>query len=280
MILRQSLNRRRDFMPEKAAAFIKSIIGFEPEVGIILGSGLGSLAEKLEHPVYINYGDIPGFASSTAPGHKGRLAFGELSGKKAVCMQGRFHFYEGYAMRDIVYPVRVLKMLGIKTLLVTNAAGGINTSFRVGDLMLISDHINMMGTNPLIGKNADEFGPRFCDMSKTYTPALRELAKAAAEKCGIPLREGVYIACTGPSYETPAEIKAFRILGADAVGMSTVPEVIAASHCSLPVLAISLITNMASGVLDQPLSGEEVIEIGSKKAGELQTLVREIVHGL
>jgi purine-nucleoside phosphorylase len=267
-------------MPDQAVAYIKSITDFKPEVGIILGSGLGSLAEKLEQPEYVSYSKIPGFAKSTAPGHKGRLAFGLIAGKKVVCMQGRFHFYEGWAMRDIVYPVRVMKMLGIKTLIVTNAAGGVNTSFHVGDLMLISDHINLLGTNPLIGPNADEFGPRFCDMSKAYTPALRELAKKAAEKCGLALREGVYIACTGPSYETPAEIRAFRTLGADAVGMSTVPEVITASHCGLPVLAISLITNMASGVLDRPLSGEEVIEIGNKKADELQSLVKEIVHGL
>ncbi len=267
-------------MPNQSVSYIKKLIDFEPEIGIILGSGLGSLAEKLVNPVYINYSDIPGFLKSTAPGHKGRLAFGELSGKKVVCMQGRFHFYEGHPMRDIAFPVRVLKMLGVKILLVTNAAGGVNASFCVGDFMLITDHINFMGTNPLIGSNDDTFGPRFCDMSKAYTPELRNAAKAAAQKCGIKLHEGVYLACTGPSYETPAEIRAFRILGADAVGMSTVPEVIAASHCSLPVLAISLITNMASGVLEQPLSGEEVIEIGNQKAEELQKLVGEIIHGL
>jgi purine-nucleoside phosphorylase len=224
--------------------------------------------------------DIPGFARSTAPGHKGRLVFGTLSGKTVVCMQGRFHYYEGYSMQDIVFPIRVLKLLGIKALIITNAAGGVNTSFSVGDLMLITDHINFLGINPLIGPNAEEFGPRFCDMGKTYTPALRELAKKAASVCGLTLKEGVYIACTGPSYETPAEIRAFRTLGADAVGMSTVPEAITASHCSLPVLAISLITNMAAGVLDQTLSGEEVIEIGNKKAGELQALVKEVVHEL
>ncbi len=267
-------------MPDAAVSYIKSFTDFEPEIGIILGSGLGSLAEKLENPVYLNYSGIPGFAKSTAPGHKGRLVFGLLSGKKVVCMQGRFHYYEGWAMRDIVFPVRVLKSLGIKTLLVTNAAGGVNTNYNVGDFMLIRDHINFMGNNPLIGTNNDSFGPRFCDMSKAYAPHLREIAKAAAQKCGMQLHEGVYLACTGPSYETPAEIRAFRLLGADAVGMSTVPEVIAASHCSLPVLAVSLITNMASGVLEQPLSGEEVIEIGDKKSAELQTLVREIVYGL
>lgn len=267
-------------MPNKAAEYIKAQISTLPEIGVILGSGLGSLAEKLEDPFFINYGDIPGFPRSTAPGHKGRLAFGRLAGKKLVCMQGRFHFYEGYKMSEIALPVRTLKLLGIKTLIVTNAAGGVNTSFEVGDLMLIKDHINMMGTNPLIGPNADDFGERFPDMSKSYTPALRELAKKAAAKLGMSLHEGVYCACTGPSYETPAEIRAFRILGADTVGMSTVPEVIVAGHCGLPVLAISLVTNMAAGVLDQPLSGDEVIEIGNKKSAELQALVAEIIHEL
>ncbi|HOO25231.1 MAG TPA: purine-nucleoside phosphorylase [Clostridiales bacterium] len=267
-------------MPIKAAEYIKSQISTLPEIGVILGSGLGSLAEKLEDPFFINYGDIPGFPRSTAPGHKGRLAFGRLSGKNLVCMQGRFHFYEGYKMSEIALPIRTLKLLGIKTLIVTNAAGGVNTSFEVGDLMLIKDHINMMGTNPLIGPNADDFGERFPDMSKTYTPALRELAHKAAAKLGMSLHEGVYCGCTGPSYETPAEIRAFRVLGADTVGMSTVPEVIVAGHCGLPILAISLVTNMAAGVLDQPLSGDEVIEIGNKKSAELQALVAEIIYEL
>ncbi len=267
-------------MYSQALSYLRSVTDKTPEVGIVLGSGLGSLADRLSDPVFVDYGDIPGFARSTAPGHKGRLVFGTLSGKTVVCMQGRFHYYEGYSMQDIVFPIRVLKLLGIKALIITNAAGGVNTSFSVGDLMLITDHINFLGINPLIGPNAEEFGPRFCDMGKTYTPALRELAKKAASVCGLTLKEGVYIVCTGPSYETPAEIRAFRTLGADAVGMSTVPEAITASHCSLPVLAISLITNMAAGVLDQTLSGEEVIEIGNKKAGELQALVKEVVHEL
>ncbi len=267
-------------MYSQALSYLRSVTDKTPEVGIVLGSGLGSLADRLSDPVFVDYGDIPGFARSTAPGHKGRLVFGTLSGKTVVCMQGRFHYYEGYSMQDIVFPIRVLKLLGIKALIITNAAGGVNTSFSVGDLMLITDHINFLGINPLIGPNAEEFGPRFCDMGKTYTPALRELAKKVASVCGLTLKEGVYIACTGPSYETPAEIRAFRTLGADAVGMSTVPEAITASHCSLPVLAISLITNMAAGVLDQTLSGEEVIEIGNKKAGELQALVKEVVHEL
>ena len=267
-------------MPKKAAEFIKSKITQEAQIGLILGSGLGSLADKLENADFIAYEDIPGFPKSTAPGHKGRLVFGRLSGKNLVCMQGRFHFYEGYSMEEIALPIRTLKLLGIESLIITNAAGGVNTSFEVGDLMLIKDHINMMGTNPLIGPNADDFGERFPDMSKSYTPALRELAKKAAAKLGMSLHEGVYCACTGPSYETPAEIRAFRILGADTVGMSTVPEVIVAGHCGLPVLAISLVTNMAAGVLDQPLSGDEVIEIGNKKSAELQALVAEIIHEL
>ncbi len=267
-------------MPHIATAYIRTIVRDKPQIGIILGSGLGALAEKIEAPVFIDYADIPGFAVSTAPGHKGRFVFGRLAGKFVVCMQGRFHYYEGREMSEIVLPVRVMKQLGIEALVVTNAAGGVNTSFSVGDLMLIKDHINFMGTNPLIGPNADEYGPRFCDMGKTYTPRLREAAKEAAKRRGVELKEGVYLACTGPSYETPAEIRAFRTLGADAVGMSTVPEVIAASHCSLPVLAISLITNMAAGILDQPLSGEEVIEIGNKQSGVMSSLVEEIIHGL
>ena len=194
-----------------------------------------------------------------------------------ICMQGRLHFYEGHALSDIIFPVRVMKLLGVRSLIVTNAAGGVNTDFQVGDLMLIEDHINFMGTNPLIGPNDAEFGPRFCDMSYTYTPSLRRAAEEAAEKLGISLRRGVYLGCTGPSYETPAEIRAFRTLGADAVGMSTVPEAIAASHCGLKVLAFSLITNMAAGILDQPLSEEEVIEIGSRRGAELQRLITQIV---
>ncbi|NLP48186.1 MAG: purine-nucleoside phosphorylase [Clostridiales bacterium] len=267
-------------MPKKAAEFIKSKITQEAQIGLILGSGLGSLADKLENADFIAYEDIPGFPKSTAPGHKGRLVFGRLSGKNLVCMQGRFHFYEGYSMEEIALPIRTLKLLGIESLIITNAAGGVNTSFEVGDLMVIKDHINMTGANPLIGPNADDFGPRFPDMSKTYTPSLRQKAHKAAEALGIKLHEGVYCGCTGPSYETPAEIKAFRVLGADTVGMSTVPEVIVAAHSSLPVLAMSLVTNMAAGVLDQPLSGEEVIEIGKKKSAQLQALVAEILYEL
>ena len=194
-------------------------------------------------------------------------------------MQGRLHFYEGHSMQDIIFPIRMMKLLGIEKLIVTNAAGGVNLNFHVGDLMLIEDHINFL-PNPLIGPNVPEFGPRFCDMTYTYTPALRELAQSVAQKKNIPLQHGVYLGCTGPSYETPAEIRAFRTLGADAVGMSTVPEAIAASHCGIQVLAFSLITNMAAGVTGDKLSEEEVIEIGNRQGHILRALVAEIVAQL
>ena len=262
---------------QEAAAYVRERIGEEPRIGIILGSGLGGIAEVIEDKHVIPYGEIPHFVCSTAPGHKGQFVAGRFGGKPVICMQGRLHFYEGHALSDIIFPVRVMKLLGVRSLIVTNAAGGVNTNFQVGDLMLIEDHINFMGTNPLIGPNDAEFGPRFCDMSYTYTPSLRRAAEEAAKKLGISLRRGVYLGCTGPSYETPAEIRAFRTLGADAVGMSTVPEAIAASHCGLKVLAFSLITNMAAGILDQPLSEEEVIEIGSRRGAELQRLITQIV---
>ncbi len=262
---------------KSAAEFVKKKINTTPEIGIILGSGLGKIAEKIENKKEIPYGEIPNFKQSTAPGHKGQLICGNLNGAEVICMQGRLHYYEGHSMDDIIMPVRMMKLLGVKTLIVTNAAGGVNLSFNVGDLMLIEDHINFMGYNPLIGENDLDFGPRFCDMTYAYTPALRNVAKKAAERLSIELKRGVYLGCTGPSYETPAEIRAFRALGADAVGMSTVPEVIVASHCNLQVLAFSLITNMAAGVLDRELTEEEVIEIGMKKGETLQRLIWEIV---
>ncbi len=269
------------YMPAQAAAyFIRQTADFEPEIGLILGSGLGGLADELENRVVIDYADIPDFPKSTAPGHKGRMALGELSGKKLICMQGRFHYYEGWDMEDIALPVRTMKRLGIRSLIVTNAAGGVNPGFEAGDLMLIADHINLMGVNPLRGANDDTVGPRFPDMSHAYPESMRALARKAAQRIGIPLREGVYLACSGPSYETPAEIRAFRTLGADAVGMSTVPEVIAAVHCGLPVLGISLISNMAAGISPNPLSGEEVIEMGKRKAEQLKKLVSEILYEL
>lgn len=262
---------------QEAAEYVRARIGETPRIGLILGSGLGGIAEVIEDKHVIPYGEIPHFVCSTAPGHKGQFVAGRFGGKPVICMQGRLHFYEGHALSDIIFPVRVMKQLGVTSLIVTNAAGGINTSFQVGDLMLIEDHINFMGTNPLIGPNDASFGPRFCDMTYTYTPALRQAAQEAAQSLGLTLQKGVYLGCTGPNYETPAEIRAFRTLGADAVGMSTVPEVIAASHCGLQVLAFSLITNMAAGILDQPLTEEEVIEIGNRRGSDLQRLITRIV---
>ena len=264
-------------MIDKAVEYIKSKVDFVPEVAVILGSGLGNLTDVIEDPIYVDYKDIENFPRSTAPGHIGRFVFGTLLGKKVVCMQGRFHFYEGYSMQQVVLPVRVLRKLGVEKLIVTNAAGGINTAFVPGDIMMITDHINFMGTNVLIGKNDDMLGPRFPDMSFAYNPDLRETARKCAKEIGIDIKEGVYLGCTGPSYETPAEIKAFRILGADAVGMSTVPEVIAANHCGMKVLAFSLITNMAAGILKQKLTEEEVLETGTEKGKELQKLIAKII---
>lgn len=264
----------------QAAAFLRERLPAAPQVGLVLGSGLGGLADRLESPVYIPYAEIPGFAVSTAPGHAGRFAAGLLAGKQVLCMQGRLHFYEGHSMEDIVFPVRVMKELGIGALILTNAAGGVNLDFAVGDLMVIEDHINFMGRNPLTGPNDEAVGPRFCDMTFAYTPALRQLALEVAAQQGIQVRTGVYLGYMGPSYETPAEIRAFRTLGADAVGMSTVPEVIAASHCGLPVLAISLITNMAAGIEKKKLSGEEVIAIADRRAQVLQGLVQGVVARL
>lgn len=267
-------------MIDKAVKYIKEKVDFVPEVAVILGSGLGNLADGIENPVYVDYKEIEGFPVSTAPGHNGRFIFGTLQGKKVACMQGRFHFYEGYDMNTVVLGVRVLRRLGCEKLIVTNAAGGINTSFVPGDIMMISDHINFMGTNVLIGKNDDSLGTRFPDMSFAYDPKLREKAEKCAKELGISIKNGVYLGCTGPSYETPAEIRAFRILGADAVGMSTVPEVIAANHCGMKVLAFSLITNMAAGILKQPLSEEEVLETGAKKGRELQQLIEKMIREL
>lgn len=264
----------------QSAAYLREKLPFTPEIGIVLGSGLGPLAEEIEQPVCISYGDIPFFKVSTAPDHAGRLVCGTLSGRRVVCMQGRLHGYEGYAPDEIAYPVYVLKKLGVQALIVTNASGGINTGFEVGDFMLIDDHINLTGKSPLTGANDAALGTRFPDMSFAYAPALREKALAAAEKSGTALRRGVYIGVNGPQFETPAEIRAFRALGADAVGMSTVFEVIAASHCGLPVLGLAMITNMAAGVLNKPLSGAEVNEIAEKRGGVFRSYVKTLVSML
>ena len=264
---------------DEAAAKVLEVCG-KAEVGIILGSGLGSYADALTDEVRLPYSEIPGFPRSTVPGHKGLWCCGTLHGKRVVMMQGRFHYYEGYSMKEITLPVRVMQKIGVKTLIVTNACGGVNLSYRPGDLMLIEDVFSMTGQNPLIGENLDAFGPRFPDMSCPFDKELRALAHACAEKQGLMLREGVYAQMPGPMYETPAEVRMLRILGADAVGMSTVPEVIAARHGGTRVLGLSCITNMAAGILDQPLNHQEVTETANRVKDQFRNLVDSIVEKL
>lgn len=264
----------------ESTRYIQDIIKDSPEVGIILGSGLGDLAEKAEDCKIIKYADIPNMPVSTVAGHAGQFVYGTLSGKKVIMMQGRFHYYEGNKMEDIALPVYVMKQLGVKLLIVTNAAGGVNTGFKPGDLMLIKDHINFVFENPLIGKNDEAIGPRFPDMSCAYDKSLLSAARQCGKEENINLVEGVYIMMTGPCYETPAEIRMARVLGADAVGMSTVPEVIAANHCGLKVLGISCITNMACGILDKPLIHKEVIETSNRVKDKFIALVSRILSQL
>ncbi|AXQ78525.1 purine-nucleoside phosphorylase [Streptococcus chenjunshii] len=259
---------------KETQAFLESKGILQPELGLILGSGLGSLAEEVEQEVVLNYADIPNWGQSTVPGHAGKLVYGSLSGRKVLALQGRFHFYEGNSLELVTFPVRIMKALGCKGIVVTNAAGGIG--YGPGTLMLITDHINMTGQNPLIGENLDEFGPRFPDMSNAYTKTYRQKAQAAAEKLGIDLAEGIYLGVTGPSYETPAEILAFKTLGAGAVGMSTVPEVIVAAHSGLKVLGISAITNFAAGFQSE-LSHEEVVAVTERIKEDFKKLVKTIL---
>lgn len=264
----------------EAAEYVASQTDLRPAVGLILGSGLGGLADEMEDATAISYPNIPHFPASTVPGHKGQLVVGKLAGTPVYAMQGRFHFYEGYPMEQVVRPVRVMAQLGVKTIVVTNAAGGVNESFTAGDLMLITDHINMFGTNPLIGPNEEEFGLRFPDMTEAYDKQLRALALQVAEEQGLQLQQGVYMGFTGPSFETPAEIRMARMLGADAVGMSTVPEVITARHLGVRVLGISCISNMAAGVLPEPLSHEDVMKVTDRVKGTFGALVKGIVAKL
>ncbi len=262
---------------KEAAGFIKGQINGQPQIGMVLGSGLGVLAEDVKNPVCIEYSDIPHFPVSTVEGHSGQLVSGDLNGKRVLILQGRFHYYEGYSMSKVVFPIRVMKLLGIENMIVTNAAGGINESFSPGDLMLIRDHIMIRGENPLRGENFDEFGPRFSDMSDAYTRTIRKMVKGVAKKNSITLKEGVYIYMPGPSFETPSEIKLASLLGADAVGMSTAPEVITATHCGMNVLGISCISNMASGILDQPLNHQEVMDTGELVREKFLKLIMEIL---
>ena len=263
---------------QEAAAYVRSALGGRrPEIAITLGSGLGDLAERLDAPLTIPYKEIPHFPVSTVSGHKGQFVCGKLGGKEVLCMQGRFHYYEGYDLKQVTMPVRVMKLLGIDSLLVTNAAGGINTGFHAGTLMLIEDHLNLTGENPLIGENLDAFGDRFFDMTVAYDKEYRTLAKATAEELNIPLATGVYAWLTGPNFETPAEIRYLRTIGADAVGMSTVPEVLVARHSGIRVLGISCITNLAAGMTNNTLSHEEVKETADRVQNEFIRLVTGIV---
>ena len=264
-------------MIDEAADFIKSRINFAPEIAIILGSGLGPLAKEVEEPVVLKYGDIPHFKASTVAGHAGELLAGSISGKKVLVMNGRFHFYEGHPIETVTLPIRVFARLGIKKLIVTNAAGGIKDSLKPGSIMLINDHLSFFCKSPLIGPNLDEFGPRFKDMTEVYTRALRELAKECARENGIETDEGVYCYMTGPQYETPAEIRAIRTIGGDAAGMSTVPEAIVARHCGMEILGISLITNKAAGLGGAELSHAEVQDIAKKAEQNMVTLVKSTV---
>ncbi|MEY8001330.1 purine-nucleoside phosphorylase [Clostridium sp. Mt-5] len=261
----------------EAVNYINSNIELKPKIGIILGSGLGSMADEIEDAKVYKYSEIPHFPVSTVQGHKNHFIIGKLQGKVVVAMQGRFHYYEGYSMKEVTFPIRVMKMMGIETLIVTNASGGINKNYNSGDLMLIKDHINLSGQNPLIGQNSEEFGPRFPDMSEAYNKGLRKIAKKEALKLGINLQEGVYVYMTGPSYETPAEINMMGMLGGDAVGMSTVPEVIAANHSGIKVIGISCITNMAAGILNHRLSHEEVIKTSAVASEKFITFTKELV---
>lgn len=265
---------------EEAAAYIRERVNEEPEIGLILGSGLGILADLIEQSLTIAYEDIPHFPVSTVAGHAGELVAGKIAGRSVIMMKGRFHLYEGYGVEKVSFPVRVMKLLGVSKLIVTNAAGGVNRDYEPGDLMVICDHINLLGRNPLVGPNLDMFGSRFPDMTEAYSKRLRKLLHETAEELGMKLQEGVYAALLGPTYETPAEIRMLQAIGADAVGMSTVPEVIVARHAGIEVLGISCITNMAAGILDQPLDHAEVMETAEKVKERFLNLVLHVIPKL
>jgi purine-nucleoside phosphorylase len=265
---------------EHAARTIRARVKQEPRVAVVLGSGLGGFADDFEDAVTIPYEDIPGFVRSTAQGHAGRLVVGRIDQVPILAMQGRVHYYEGYSMEEVTFAIRTFKLLGIKTLLLTNAAGGINVQLSQGALMVISDHLNLMGVNPLRGANDERFGPRFPDMSAVYSPALQEIVVEEARALGIELRRGIYAALSGPNYETPSEIHLLRNCGADAVGMSTVPEAIVARQMDMEVLGISCITNMAAGISDEPINHDEVMETGNRVRSTFTQLLRRVVSRL
>ncbi len=264
----------------EAVDAIKAKYKTKPSVGIVLGSGLGSFVSEINVEYKINYADIPNFPVSTVEGHSGELIFGEIGGKKVVAMAGRFHYYEGYSTQEVVFPIRVLKFLGIETLLISNAAGGTNRSFRVGDLMVIKDHISMLTLNPLLGKNEDDFGPRFPDMSEPYKKYLIASAKNIASQNDIDLKEGVYVGVTGPTFETRAEYKMLSLLGGDAVGMSTVQEVVAAVHLGLPVFAMSVITDIGIREEENTITHEEVLQAAKDAEPKLTLIFKEIIAAL
>lgn len=259
------------------AEFIKKKTGFDPEIGIVLGTGLGGLVKEIEAEHVLDYSDIPNFPVSTVEGHSGKLIFGRLGGKNVVAMQGRFHYYEGYDMKQVTFPIRVMKYLGIKCLFLSNASGGVNPDFEIGDLMLINDHINLFPTNPLIGINFNELGPRFPDMSDAYEPELVNKAKAVASRLGIKVQEGVYAGLSGPCFETPAEYRYVRNIGADTVGMSTVPEVIVARHMKVPCFAISIITDLGVPGKIVQVTHEEVQKVAAEAETKMTALMKELV---
>jgi purine-nucleoside phosphorylase len=265
---------------EEITKFVNEQIDFKPEIGIVLGTGLGGLVNEIEIEVTIPYTDIPHFPVSTVEGHQGQMIFGKLGGKNVVAMQGRFHYYEGYSMQEVGFPIRVLKFLGIKLLMLSNASGGVNPNYRIGDLMIIKDHINLMGNNPLIGKNDTGMGPRFPDMSETYDEKMIRFASKIARHLNIHFQLGVYAAVTGPTFETPAEYKYIRILGADAVGMSTVPEAIVARHMELPCFAVSVISDLGIEGKIVEISHQEVIEAASLAEPKMTKMVTEMIEKL
>jgi purine-nucleoside phosphorylase len=265
---------------EHATRIIRARTTVEPRIAVVLGSGLGGFADDFDEPVAIPYDEIPGFVRSTAQGHAGRLVIGKIDSIPVLAMQGRLHYYEGYSLEEVTFPVRTFGLLGVKTLVLTNASGGINVQLSEGALMVISDHVNLMGVNPLRGPNDDRFGPRFPDMSAVYSPELQELVVEEAKAIGIEVRRGIYGALSGPSYETPAEIHLLRNLGADAVGMSTVPEAIVARHMGLEVLGISCITNMAAGISDEPINHEDVMATGDRVRETFTELLRNVIGAI
>ena len=260
-----------------SADYVRSKIDFTPEIGIILGTGCGPLAEEIENPVVIPYGEIPNFLVSTNPDHAGKLILGTLAGKKVVCMSGRFHYYEGYDFEQLTGPIRLFKLLGVQKTIVTNAAGAVNTSYKPGDVVILKDHINFIGVAPTRGHNVEEFGPRFFDVSDIYTKALRDIAHECATRSSLTVHEGVYMYMCGPQFETAAEIRAVRILGGDGVGMSTVPEALTAAHCGMPLLGLSLMTNMGTGVTSEKLGGAEVNETAASVEAPFKAYIKDIL---